>query len=608
MPQHEQTTPADASKGHVLIIGNGPSLRAIDFSRFEGFDTIGMNAAYRYWDRIDWRPTHYVCLDDALIDTHHVRISELIAEGRVRTFFLTARFLEFHPDLASHENIRYLDEFVEHWANVRGSSLGLSFQDHEAFRTSEPDYVTTGAYSVRYAALLGYKSISLLGVDLNYQDVPGSETLDEVRLKLSQTPGYNPNYFFDDYQQTGDEFHVPNPASHAHNLHEHAFRVVRNDFHDQGLGVDIRNTSRGSRLVSQSIFPFEPMDRALQETALSAVIVPAVRSDIEQIIHNLRLWNEPAFFPFLGKLPKQKPVLAFVFNNAEAAERGGEIEICLDELPRLKSCFSGFRFVSLDLSGDADIYQLNEGGAPGALGRRAGPNNLFFGALEAVGDLPGFSLLIEADCTPMRPDWLGALNRLLSTSDLPWVLGSHYLGGDPLSRRDFRHLNGNAVYATGDPDFQKFVAQVWRPRLASFIKERPELPYDCFLEALFEAADPLDPQDEDWAVARSVAHRFRPGAYLANFAGEGLTGSALAETLTNLLASSPDLHIVHSRALAEQTKRLIRDNIVAEPLSLLTLLSGQPARANPKKSESGLKPLKQRVKSVIRGLQPQRKS
>jgi hypothetical protein len=44
-------------RGRVLVVlGNGPSLAGFDFSRFRGFDAIGMNAAYRYWDEIGWYP------------------------------------------------------------------------------------------------------------------------------------------------------------------------------------------------------------------------------------------------------------------------------------------------------------------------------------------------------------------------------------------------------------------------------------------------------------------------------------------------------------------------------------------------------------------------
>ena len=141
--------------GTLVILGNGPSLRGFDFERLSGVATLGMNAAYRHWDRIDWRPTHYACLDDALIETHKSEILRLIAEDRISSFFLSGRMLELEPGLANHPKVRFLDEFVPHWLKRRGQNHGLTFIDSDAFRTGQDAFVTTGAYSVRYAAWLG---------------------------------------------------------------------------------------------------------------------------------------------------------------------------------------------------------------------------------------------------------------------------------------------------------------------------------------------------------------------------------------------------------------------------------------------------------------------
>ena len=64
-------TPAAASGGLCIVLGNGPSLKGFDFARLDGVASLGMNAAYRYWDQIGWYPTYYACLDDQLIQTHH---------------------------------------------------------------------------------------------------------------------------------------------------------------------------------------------------------------------------------------------------------------------------------------------------------------------------------------------------------------------------------------------------------------------------------------------------------------------------------------------------------------------------------------------------------
>jgi hypothetical protein len=63
--------------GNMMVLGNGPSLRGVDLTRI-GSASIGMNAAYRAWDKIGWTPSHYICLDHQLIISHADYILESV--------------------------------------------------------------------------------------------------------------------------------------------------------------------------------------------------------------------------------------------------------------------------------------------------------------------------------------------------------------------------------------------------------------------------------------------------------------------------------------------------------------------------------------------------
>ena len=465
--------PDPAAEGsRLVVLGNGPSLKGVDLADI-AYDTLGLNAAYRHWRRIDWRPTRYACLDDALIDTHADAILDLVEEGRIASFFLSGRILERRPELRDAPRVRFLDEVVPHWFLSRGEGAGLAFQDVAAFRSAEPNLLTTGAYAARYGAALGYATIDLFGMDLSYAPLQRAEPVDGIRLRVVETPDRNPNYYFDDYQREGDEFHVPNPDGHDGALHVEAFRAMRDDFVREGVRTRVFNANPDSPLSGQAIFPHRPAKSALGAPALSALVVPATQAETQQILDNLWLWAQPAFFPFLGGPPNRPPALVFVFNNAAAAEARGQIERFLEGEPALLACFGEVRFVDLELTGDADLYSRDNAATPGAQGLRAGPNNLFFGAMEAVADLPGHAFLMETDCVPLRPHWLGQASNLVSADDTPWVVGAMYSGDDPIARRDMRHANGNALYASGDPGFQRFLRTVWKPRLADLSPKGP---------------------------------------------------------------------------------------------------------------------------------------
>lgn len=561
----------------LAVLGNGPSLRGFDFSRLDGLETLGMNAAFRFWDRINWRPTHYTCLDDALIDTHKDDIRRLIDEGRIKTFFLSGRILESQPDLAKRPNVRFLDSYVPYWHETRGSRFGVEFVDSPAFKTAWPNLLTTGAYSLRYAAELGYRQLILLGIDLEYQPLPEAAKTGGLRLVVTETPKENPNYFFDDYQQAGDEFHVPNPDSHDQELHVAAFEAVRDDFEAQMLGVELLNTNAASRLNLDGILPYRSLRRVLNEPGLGVVVVPLTPGEHEQLIDNIWLWSQPAFAPFLGRRPSKVPDLFFVCNNAKAAAIEPTVRAALEATPHLRTCFSQVRFINLNLSGDRDLYLRENSGRAAEFGWRAGPNHLFFGALEALKNHWGHALFMETDCVPIHAGWLDKLNDLLASDEEPWVIGSIYRGSDPLGPREKRHINGNAMYATGDPEFQDFVDTIWRPKLEMMVKDRPELAFDCVLEALYDQANAMAGDNDDlWKTLRRSSHKFRYTEAIVNLTSAKRGPHKLVQQITEAVTTSPNACIVHSRMLANYVTALRRSETPRNLKAILELMRAEP--------------------------------
>ena len=214
----------------IAVIGNGPSLKGFSFPSLGEVHALGMNAAYRYWDKIGWYPDHYACIDDQLIETHHEAIYRLVTQKQVKTAFVLAKILDYHPDLLTLDNVYYLESFHGvRWKRCQDKHNIPRIQTKE-FKESDPSKVTTGAYSIRFAAFLGYTEITVLGIDLKYQEIiPEATRGDDIKLEITKTPTKNPNYFFDDYQQKGDKYNVPNPSVHNGNLHVRSLELVAND-------------------------------------------------------------------------------------------------------------------------------------------------------------------------------------------------------------------------------------------------------------------------------------------------------------------------------------------------------------------------------------------
>lgn len=245
----------------VIIMGNGPSAKLIDYTRIEhaDFATVGMNAAYRFWDRHDFRPTYYICMDSVLIRSHVDRIFELVEEGRVQRFFLRDEYREAFSQHARHPRILWFSE--------------LRAQAGSLFDTN---MITTGSWALRWMAYEGHQHIGTIGIDANYIEVlKEAKRLGDgkdLRLELADTPRFNPNYFFADYQQKGDQYNVPNSPDYlkatGQLVHVDALKRARDDIARQRPAVRIHDCSP---ISTHGVFPRCSLDRFLSLGDLSVV-------------------------------------------------------------------------------------------------------------------------------------------------------------------------------------------------------------------------------------------------------------------------------------------------------------------------------------------------
>lgn len=191
----------------AIIIGNGSSLCGFDFkNKLKGVPTFGMNAAYRYWDRINWYPDYYCCLDLVVGLSHKNEIKRIIEnsdEYGIKKFLLR-------------------DNLIQEIGEIKNKYKIINFENiNKNFCFLTESKITTGSHTAAWAAEMGFQNIILLGMDSNYVEVlPEASSYEPNKLVIQETPKHNPNYFFDDYQQKGDKYHVPNtnPQSMTHRI------------------------------------------------------------------------------------------------------------------------------------------------------------------------------------------------------------------------------------------------------------------------------------------------------------------------------------------------------------------------------------------------------
>lgn len=178
----------------LILMGNGPSLAEVDFDMLKGFDTFGLNSAYRAYERLNWWPTYHGCFDYIVTDNHTEAFQNLINSGKIKRHF-------YIRNISDKENFT----FIKLSTYGRTNKCNNKKEDFKNFH----DNGNSGANASSVGICLGYKKIVLLGVDCNYVELIDGCTKEGSSLKMIKTPEKNPNYWFDDYQQKGDKYNVP---------------------------------------------------------------------------------------------------------------------------------------------------------------------------------------------------------------------------------------------------------------------------------------------------------------------------------------------------------------------------------------------------------------
>jgi hypothetical protein len=182
----------------LIVMGNGPSLAQLkDFHWLKNFeiDTIGMNAAYRYWEKINWYPTYYSCFDHVVTNHHKKKLAEMIENQSIPIvkYFLLQKISDSQKNQV---------------VDINGS-VGTFSNNFETFGYGGG----TGQCACEVGVCLGYKKLLLIGIDGNYVELINEcqqrEIDGTIVLEIKETPKKNPNYFIDDYQQAGDLYNLP---------------------------------------------------------------------------------------------------------------------------------------------------------------------------------------------------------------------------------------------------------------------------------------------------------------------------------------------------------------------------------------------------------------
>lgn len=191
-----------------FIMGNGPSLAKMDLSPLHDEITFGLNRIYLLFEKINFLPSYYVCVNELVLKQF---ANEIRALPMPKFLNWNCRHIFARSDPTTH--------FVK-------MKLGLA--DKMQGDATKPIY---GGGTVTFAALqlaffMGFETVILIGVDHRFVDrgVPNQITL---RISARDENHFHPNYF-----PPGSKWQLPDLRRS-----EIAYAIARTEFEKNGRRI-----------------------------------------------------------------------------------------------------------------------------------------------------------------------------------------------------------------------------------------------------------------------------------------------------------------------------------------------------------------------------------
>ena len=218
-----------------FIMGNGPSLNNTDLELLEGETVFACNSAFLLFDRINWRPTYYTCVDSRVLPDRAADIRDMLRRNPSITAFFPTEIEEHvgerrrYPTrviIPTGRNRFYFREAYGTLDDLPGSMFSADMNAH----LIQPR--TVAITMLQIAAYMGFSEIYLIGCDTRYTVPASVEAEDGEAMALVSTRDDDPNHFDPAYFGKGRKWHAPRTDM----MIEH-YRIARQALEARGIKV-----------------------------------------------------------------------------------------------------------------------------------------------------------------------------------------------------------------------------------------------------------------------------------------------------------------------------------------------------------------------------------
>ena len=185
---------AQKTTKECYIIGNGPSINNVNWSKINEFDTFGVNAVYLLQPEIKKIPTYYIVEDVYVAEDRQDEIKK-VKRGEIEIYPNYLKYL-----FKDKANAVFVNVFF-YYGRLFKPRIGRSI-DHGLFVGGSVSHLC-----IQIAMHLGYEKIHIVGMDHNYVV---HETVESIGTKIYSKKDDDPNHFSPKYFGKGKRWHEPN--------------------------------------------------------------------------------------------------------------------------------------------------------------------------------------------------------------------------------------------------------------------------------------------------------------------------------------------------------------------------------------------------------------
>lgn len=188
----------------IFLIGNAPSLNKLPMHLLKNEFTLSFNRFYMFHDRINWRPTMYMCIDSVVcpdisddINKHMTTYRHAFIPSYYKDNKVEVDYTKFIHDSS---RLQWL-EFESRANEAEGKSRPGTFK----LKTRG----TVASAGLEVLAHLGFSEIIVIGVDMDYKEHKNVKRFSTLSEDIQGTEDTDSNHFDPRYFGTGRKFHAP---------------------------------------------------------------------------------------------------------------------------------------------------------------------------------------------------------------------------------------------------------------------------------------------------------------------------------------------------------------------------------------------------------------